>query len=167
MFDQRAANPGHIVGYSDSDHVEDQGERRSPTGYVFQLRGSCVSWRATLHHVVAWSCIEDEFMSVIEAVKEAIWMHGFLGDFGIEQVDRVVFCDSQSVIHHVKDEKFHERTKHIDVRNFFIRHHIREKTLYIKKIDTKDNPPVMLTKAVLKAMFEHCLDLVRIRACPS
>ena len=44
----------------------------------------------------------------------------FLGDLSIEQVDCVVFCDSQSVIHLAKGEKFHERTKHIDVCNLFV-----------------------------------------------
>jgi hypothetical protein len=54
-------------------------------------------------------------MSLAEAVKEVIWLHGFLGDLGIEQVDRAVFCGNQSAIYLGKDEKFHERTKHIDV----------------------------------------------------
>jgi hypothetical protein len=29
MFDQRAANPGQVVGYSDFDHAGDQDERCS------------------------------------------------------------------------------------------------------------------------------------------
>jgi hypothetical protein len=164
MFDQRASNPGQIVGYSDFDHDVDRDERHSLTGFVFHLCGSCVSWRATLQHVVVLSSTEAEFMLVLEAAKEAIWIHGFLGDLGIEQVDRVVLSDSQSAIHLAKDEKFHERIK---LSNFFIRHHVGEKTLYIEKIDTKDNPTDMLTKAVPKAKCEHCLDLVGIRACPS
>lgn len=106
-------------------------------------------------------------MSLTEAVKEAIWLHGFLGDLGIEQVDRVVFCDNQSVIHLAKDEKFHDRTKDIDVRNFFIRFHVKRRALYVEKVGTKDNPADMLTKVVPKAKFEHCLNLVGIRACPS
>jgi hypothetical protein len=95
-----------------------------------------------LQHTVALSTTEAEFMSLTEAVKEAIWLHGFLGDLGIEQVDHVVFCDNQSVIHLAKDEKFHERTKHIDVCNFFIRHHVKKKDLYVEKIGTKDNPEI-------------------------
>lgn len=46
-----------------------------------------------------------EGMCLVEAVKEAIWLNGFLGDLGIEQVHHVVFCDSQSTIHLAKDEK--------------------------------------------------------------
>ena len=120
-----------------------------------------------MQHTVALSTTEVEFMSLAEAVKEAIWLHGFLGDLGIEQVDRVVFCDSQSAIHLAKDEKFHERTKHVDVRNFFIRLHVKKKVLYVEKIGTKDNPADTLTKVVPKAKFEHCLNLVGIRSCPS
>ena len=120
-----------------------------------------------MQHTVALSTTEGEFMSLIEAVKEAIWLHGFLGDLGIEQVDRVVFCDNQSAIHLAKDEKFHERIEHIDVRNFFIRHHVKKKDLYVEKIGTKDNPTDMLTKVLLKAKFEHFLNLVGIRSCPS
>jgi len=47
-----------------------------------------------LQHTVALSTTEGEFMSLIEAVKEAIWLHGFLGDLGIEEVDHVALCDS-------------------------------------------------------------------------
>jgi hypothetical protein len=106
-------------------------------------------------------------MSLTKAVKEAIWLHGFLGDLGIEQVDCVVFCHNQSAIHLAKDEKFHERTKHIDVLNFFsIQLHVKNKYLYVMKIGTKDNPSDMLTKVVPRAKFEHCLSLVGVRACP-
>jgi hypothetical protein len=48
MFDQRAVNPRQVVGYSDSNFARDLDLRRSLTGYVFQLCGSCISWKATL-----------------------------------------------------------------------------------------------------------------------
>jgi hypothetical protein len=70
----------------------------SLTVYVFQLCESCISWKATLQHTIVLSTTEAEFMSLTEAVNEAIWLHSFLGDLGIEQVDRVVFCDNQSTI---------------------------------------------------------------------
>jgi hypothetical protein len=114
IFDQRAVNPGQVVGYFDSNFARDLDLRRFLTGYVFQLCGSCISLKATLY-TIALSTIEAEFMSLIEAVKEVIRLHGFLSDLGTEQVDRVVFCDNQSAIYLAKYDKFHERTKHIDV----------------------------------------------------
>jgi len=39
--------------------------------------------------------------------------------------------------------------------------------LYVEKIATKDNPVDMLSKVVPKANFEHYLNLVGIRSCPS
>jgi hypothetical protein len=86
IFDQRAVNPGQVVGYSDSNFARDLDYRCSITGYVFQLCGSRISWKATLKHTVALSTIEVEFMSLTEAVEEAIWLHGFLGDLVIELI---------------------------------------------------------------------------------
>lgn len=64
-------------------------------------------------------------------------------------------------------ENFQERINHTDVLNLFIMHDTKDKTLYMKKISTKDNPASMLIKKVPKAKFEHCLDLVSIHTCPS
>jgi hypothetical protein len=68
-----------------------------------------------IYNLGVTSTTKAEFISLTDVVKEAIWLHGFLGDLGIEKVGHVVFCDNQSAIYLVKDEKFHERTKHIDV----------------------------------------------------
>ena len=38
-------------------------------------------------------------VSLTKMVNEEILMHGFLDSLGIEKVDCVVFCDSQSGIH--------------------------------------------------------------------
>jgi hypothetical protein len=120
-----------------------------------------------LQQTVALSTTKVEFMSLTEAMKEAIWLHGFLGDLGIEQVDRVVFCDNQIAIYFAKHKKFHERTKHIDLCNFFILFHVKKEDLYVEKIGIENNPTDMLTKMVPKAKFEHCLNLVGIHSDPS
>lgn len=60
-------------------------------------------------------------MAAIEAVKEAIWFRGLLGELGLEQGLTVVHCDSQSAMHLTKNQMYHERTKCIDVRYHFIR----------------------------------------------
>lgn len=101
-------------------------------------------------------------MAITEAVKEAIWLHGFLKDLGVGQKQLEVFSDSQSAIHLAKNQVFHARTKHIDVRYHFVREILEEEEILLQKIHTTENPTDMLTKVVTRAKFEHCLDLVNI-----
>jgi len=111
---------------------------------------------------VALSTIEAEYMAVTEAVKEAIWLQGLLGDLGVGQMHIKVHCDSQSAIHLAKNQVFHARTKHIDVRYHFVREILEEGEILLMKISTTENPADMMTKVVTSAKFKHCLDLVNI-----
>ena len=101
-------------------------------------------------------------MAITEAVKEAIWLQGLLGELGMEQKHIKVHCDSQSAIHLAKNQVYHARTKHIDVRYHFVREILEEGGVIIQKIPTTENPTDLLTKVVTAVKFKHCLDLVNI-----
>ena len=101
-------------------------------------------------------------MAVTEAVKEAIWLQGLLEDLGIGQKHIPVYCDSMSAIHLAKNQVYHGRTKHIDVRYHFVREIFEEGEILLQKIKTEDNPADMLTKVVTTIKFKHCLDLINI-----
>ena len=73
-----------------------------------------------------------------------------------------MFCDSQRDIHLAKNQVYHARTKHIDVRYHFVREIIEEGGVLVQKIKTDDNPADMLTKVVTTIKFNHCLDLINI-----
>ncbi|KAH9714714.1 Integrase catalytic domain-containing protein [Citrus sinensis] len=135
------------VGYCDSDFAGDLDKRRSTTGYVFTLGGGPVSWRSILQSTIALSTTEAEYMAATEAVKEAIWLKGLLGDLGVIQENITVFCDNQSAIFLAKNQTYHARTKHIDVKYHYVREIIESGVVLLRKIDTKDNPSDMLTKS--------------------
>ncbi|KAH9669162.1 Integrase catalytic domain-containing protein [Citrus sinensis] len=125
------------VGYCDSDFAGDLDKRRSTMGYVFIL--------------------EAEYMAVTEAVKEAIWLKGLLGDLGVIQETIAIFYDNQSAIFLAKNQTYHARTKHIDVKYHYVREIIEGGDVLLTKINTKDNPPDMLTKVISGIKFQHCL----------
>ena len=60
----------------------------------------------------------------------------------------------------MKDQMFHERTKHIDVLYHFVREVIAHGDIVVSKVSTHDNLVVMMTKTLPVTKFEHCLDLV-------
>jgi hypothetical protein len=154
-----------VAGYVDSDYAGDLDRRRSTTGYVFTCGGGPVSWKATLQVATTLSTTEAEYMALTEASKEAIWLNGLASGLGIQQESVVVKCDSQSAIHLAKNQVFHARTKHIDVRYHRIRDWIESGEIIVEKVHTNDNAADCLTKPVTAEKFKHCLDLLKITTC--
>ena len=162
IFEKNDMVGQHVVGYCDSDYAGDLDKCRSTTGYVFTLVKAPVSWKSTLQSTVALSTTEAEYMVITKAVKEAIWLQGLLDDLGVGQKQVTVFCDGQSAIHLAKNQVYHARTKHIDVRYHFVREIIEEGGVLVQKIKNDDNLTDMLTKVVTTIKFNHCLDLINI-----
>ncbi|GJZ67158.1 retrovirus-related pol polyprotein from transposon TNT 1-94 [Tanacetum coccineum] len=127
-----------VAGYLESDYAADLDARRSLTGYVFTIGNS---------------------VALTEAAKEEIWLKCLIEDLGFPQDQTTVFCDSMSAICLAKDQVYHDRTKHIDVRYHFIR---SERRIKVEKIGTQDNPADVFTKPVPLSKFRHCLDLLNI-----
>ena len=166
VFDRNCGTGTSVIGFVDSDYAGDLDKRKFLTGYVFTLSSSAINWRATLQLTVALSTTEAEYMAAAEAANEALWLKRLVTELGVEQeAASVLFCDSQSAIHLTKNQMYHERTKHIDVRFHFLRDEVSEGNIVVKKVGTADNPADMLTKPVPTNKFKHCLDLVGIRCC--
>ncbi|KAG8486257.1 hypothetical protein CXB51_019640 [Gossypium anomalum] len=82
--------------------------------------GGPISWKSTLQSTVALLTTKAEYIAITEAVKEAIWLQGMVKTLGLVQEHINVYCDSQSAIHLAKNQVYHARTKHIDVRFHFV-----------------------------------------------
>ena len=113
MFNRQYSDPS-IVGYVDADYTRDLDDRRSTTGYLFTLGGGC--WKSMAQSLIALSTIKSEYMVVVEATKEALWLRRLVKELGIQQGEVQFHCDSQSAIFLAKNQLYHARTKHIDVR---------------------------------------------------
>ena len=51
--------------------------RESISGYVLTMLGTIISWKETLQKVVALLTTKLGYISLIEVVKEAMWLEGF------------------------------------------------------------------------------------------
>lgn len=87
---------------------------------------------------------------------------GFGKWVGFSQQNISIFCDNQSVIHLFRNYLFHERTKDIDIRLYWIRDTLSNGTVQTWKIHTSDNPSDFMTKVVTANKFRHCLNLLKI-----
>ena len=126
MFDKSKVKTNDVIGFVDSDYAGDLDRRRSISGYLFTLCGSAVSWKASLQSIAALSTTEAEYISATKGVKEAIWLRGLVSELGFSQDISTVYWDSQSAIFLTKNDMFHAKTKHIDVKYHFIRYIVAE-----------------------------------------
>ncbi|CAA7407517.1 unnamed protein product [Spirodela intermedia] len=110
-------------------------KQMSLTSYIFSVSGCAVSWKASLQSTIALSIIETKFMALTEALKKAIWLRGLLFE--------LCSCQASIIIHY---QMYHKKTKHIDIKHYFIRDIIFSSEISVQKIGTEDNLADMLIK---------------------
>ncbi|KAF3642324.1 Retrovirus-related Pol polyprotein from transposon TNT 1-94 [Capsicum annuum] len=100
------------------------------------LKGYIDADISKLQKCVALSTTEAEYIAATEAGKEMIWLKRFLQEHGLQQMEYVIYCDSQSAIDLSKNSMYHARTNHIDVRYHWIREQVENESFYVEKIHT-------------------------------
>jgi hypothetical protein len=61
-----------LIGFTDSDWVDDPDDQKSTTGYVFSLGSGPVTWVCKKQRAIALSSAEEEYRAVINAIQEAL-----------------------------------------------------------------------------------------------
>ena len=115
-----------------------------------------MSWQSRLQKVVALSTTKVEYMAVVEAGKELIWMRDFLSELGMKQEKFLLHCNNLSAIHLAKNVSYHSRTKHIQRRYHYVRERVDENEFILAKIHTNDNGSDMLTKTLSMEKLIAC-----------
>lgn len=138
-----------MVGFSDSDYAADIDTRRSTAGYLFMMSAGCVTWSSKRQPIVTMSTTEAEFVAACEACKEAIWLRKLLLDIGHECIKPTILnIDNQSTIKLIKNPEFHQRSKHIGVRYYFINEKSQEGAIEPEYVSTHDQYADIFTKAL-------------------
>ena len=143
-----------LTGFSDADGMSNE-DRHAISGYVF-LIGGAVSWSSKRQDIVSLSTTEAEYVALTHAAKEAIWLRSLLMEVFRAPPDLILInSDNQGAITLARDDKFHARTKHIDIRFHFIRFSVEQKKIQLVYCPTDDMTADTLTKALPSAKAKH------------
>jgi hypothetical protein len=145
-----------LHGYVDSDWGSNLDNRRSRSGYVFKLGRCIISWSSTLQQSVAQSSAEAELMAATHATKQAIYLRDLLKFLDYEQSEAtVLFEDNQACIRLSINPEFHKRTKHIEIREFYVREKVNSSEVKLIYIKTTENIADIFTKILPTNVFSY------------
>ena len=91
-------------------------------------------------------------------------MQRFMEELGKKQENNRLYSDRYIAIHLENNSAFHLRTKHIQLKYYFIRSVLDEELLKLEKIHTSQNPVDMLTKGVTREKLSSCSVFVGLKA---
>ena len=153
-----------LLGFTDADFAADLKSRKSTTGVVFLYNGGPVSWGSRRQRATALSTTDAEFYAASEGARESIWIKSLLLELGIDVGQVLIRCDSKCAISLIHDGEHHQRTKHIDVKYFYVRDQQDLGNIAVTHLPGKDQPADMFTKPLPRPAFEKFRELIGIQS---
>ena len=152
-----------VLGYSDADWAGDMDDRKSTSGYMFQIAGGPVSWRSKKQDTVALSTAEAEYVALSSAAQECVWMRRLVSELGKPPGEpTTVLEDNQSSIAMARNPQFHGRAKHIDIKHHFVREQVSVGMIELKYCPTREMVADVLTKGLPQQQFSLLREMAGI-----
>jgi hypothetical protein len=144
-----------ITIFTDSDYAHDKETRRSIGGFISLYHSHPISWQSKRQGLVSLSVTEAEFYALTEAVREAIYIQQWFKIYFQREIKVLIYGDNSGSLQQADHPTDHQRNKHVDVRHYWIREHVRNKTITIKWISTMDQLADILTKKMGNNKFNY------------
>ncbi|KAL6342898.1 hypothetical protein AAG906_016917 [Vitis piasezkii] len=159
MLTYQRTNILDVVGFCDVDFVGCIDDKKSTMGYIFVMAGGTVSWKSVKQTLTTSSTMEAKYVACYEACCHAICMRNFISALGVvDSISRPLklFCDNYVAVTFSKNTRSTSRSKHIDVKFYFVKEKVVESLIDIEHMSTKGMLADPLTKGLPIVVFhEH------------
>lgn len=154
-----------LIGFADSDWGGDLSTRKSTSGYACFYRDCLISWKSKKQRVVSISSMEGEIYALVDVIQEILFLNKLLQEQnGKTTLGPIEIMEDklQDAIAFLNNNSTHGRSKHIDIRVFFVRDLV--KTNVICKICThrKNNVADVFTKPLGRIKFLEMCDKLHL-----
>lgn len=136
-------------------------DAKSVSGYASLIGGGCATWSAKKQPIVALSTTEAEYIALTHGGKQLTWLRKLLFDLGEDVSQEIpLYCDNLGAITISKDNSYHARTKHINIRYHYIRGLIASHEVDLTHVTSEDNAADIFTKALDKQTHRELMTLL-------
>ncbi|OXA43043.1 Copia protein [Folsomia candida] len=157
MYTESEADRDVVCAYVDADYGSDTTSRKSTSGVLFTHNNSPIVWMSKRQTCISLSSCQAEYVALALAGKEAVWVTRLYLELDMISLENEPIClktDSQSAIKLAKNDEFHDKSKHIDIRHHFIRDLVETNQVVLEHLPDKVQPADILTKSVVRESFE-------------
>ena len=132
-------------------HLNMQGH----TGATMSMGNGSIYSGSWKQKMVTRSSTESEVVGVHDVLPQILWTKKFLEDQGLTIKETVLYQDNMSsmLLERNGRQSSTKRTKHMDIRYFYVSNHIRNKTLSLKHCSTEEMLVDYFTKPLQGALF--------------
>ena len=146
----------NFIAFSDADYGMCEETKRSTSGVVSMIGTGAVTWSSRRQQSVALSTMEAELMAASEAAKDVVWIRRVLGeiDAGKLKYKPTLFVDNMGTISLINNPVFHRRSKHIEIRQYFVRERCEEGIMVVSHVASEQQVADIMTKPLARVAFE-------------
>ena len=122
-----------------------------------------ISWFSKKQSIVSVSTAKVEYIVTFYTCCEVIWLRKLMsGIFDVEVDTTVICCDNQSCIKMTKNLVFHDKSKHIEIRYFYIRDMVQKGAIKLQYVGTDEQVIDIFTKPLSRIKFEYFCDKLSV-----
>ena len=145
-----------ISGKADSDFGKDPHQRRSVSGNATFLEGMPISTRSKMQGAVTLSVTEAEYVAATEEAQDMLFTMRLLESIGLKvKKPMILQIDNKGAVDLSNNWSAGGRTRHIDVKHYFLREMKEEGIIKLEWIPTDTNETDIFTKNCDGATFDR------------
>ncbi|KAJ6114763.1 hypothetical protein N7486_000541 [Penicillium sp. IBT 16267x] len=152
-----------VVRLSSDASYADNGDRTSSAGYICQIFGGPVDWKATRQRTVTTSTTEAELLGLSDAGKALQWWDRLFRRIGFEYPGKLTIeCDNARTVDliNAEDTPFDTKLRHVDIHGHWLRQEVREGRIRIRWVPTGQMVADGLTKVLPRQKHEAFVKLL-------
>ena len=159
-----------FAGLHGRDPDRSASSAKSQTGYILTLGGCPILWKSFLQSEISLSTLEAEYSALSSAMRILLPIRSMLLEIliGIQlprpfnsTIRCQVFEDNNGALLLATNQRITNRTKYFQVKWHFFWAHVRDGTVHIVKVDTKEQWADILTKGLNREGFERVRQLIQ------
>ena len=144
-----------IIGRSDTDYMRDPNTRRSVRGVRTLINWSVTHWLSVTQNFVTLFVTESEQAGAVTCAQDMIFQKNVLESSGLQvELPMILECDNKGCVDLANNWTAGGRTRHVDVRQNWLRELKEEGILIVQWIPGSENDADMHTKNLGGPSFE-------------